>query len=160
MNHFELYGFPVSFSVNSVRLEERYQALRSERPDDHQVENGYRLLGDPDALVKYVLHLKGLLPKDEVYEPDPQFTLEVSDINEELAELEMDEKREQLMNVEQKTDRLLLKIMEDVAPVLDNYSEDTATEEALLQVKEYWYQKKYIQGILDRIRGVRNIASP
>lgn len=160
MNHFELYEIPVSFNVSSALLEERYAALRRERPDDHQVENAYRLLGDPDALIKYVLDLKGMLHKDEVYEPDPQFTLEVTDINEELVELELDEKREQLMNVEQKTDRLLLKIMEDVAPVLDNYSEDTATEEALLQVKEYWYQKKYVQGILDRIRGVRNIASP
>ena len=157
MNYFELFGLPVTFNVDAEQLRRKYELQKDSVP---QAKKGYEVLSDPDLTLEHVLKIKGLLPAGEVYEPDPQFTLEVMDINEELTELEFDEQREQLMNVEQKTDRLLIKIIEDVTPVLDNYSEDTATEEALLQVKEYWYQKKYIQGILDRIRGVRNIASP
>jgi molecular chaperone HscB len=157
MNYFELFDLPVSFNVDAAKLRRQFDLHKN---SGAQSEKAFEVLSDPELTIEYILKIKGLLPADEVYEPDPQFTLEVMDINEELMELEFDDKREQLMNVEQKTDRLLLKIIEDVTPVLDNYSEDTATEEALLQVKEYWYQKKYIQGILDRIRGVRNIASP
>jgi molecular chaperone HscB len=157
MNYFELFNLPLAFNVDGEELSKQFELHKN---SEAQAKKAYEVLSDPDLTVEYILKIKGLLPADEVYEPDPQFTLEVMDINEELTELEFDDQREQLMNVEQKTDRLLLKIIEDVTPVLDNYSEDTATEEALLQVKEYWYQKKYIQGILDRIRGVRNIASP
>ena len=143
MNHFELYDIPVSFNVDSDLLEKKHHQLKADAGSQHgQVDTAYRILRDPDATLKYILHLKGLLKEDETYEPDPQFTLEVMDINEELAELELDEKQEQLMNVEQKTNRLLQKIIEDVAPVMDNYEEDTAIEEALLQVKEFYYQKK------------------
>jgi hypothetical protein len=47
---------------------------------------------------------------------------------------------------------------EDVAPIIESYQENTTTEEELLQVKDFYHQKKYVEGILDRIRGIRNIA--
>lgn len=160
MNHFELYHIPVSFNPDLDLVQARRDALMKDPDRAEQAEKAYDILQDQDATLKYILQIKGLLQPHEVYEPDPQFSLEVSDINEELLQLEFDEKQEQLMNVEQKTNRVLLKIIEDVATVMDGYKEDTGTEEALLQVKEYYQQKKYLEGILDRIRGVRNIASP
>ena len=54
--------------------------------------------------------------------------------------------------------RVLLKLYDDVAPIIESYKEDVTTEEELLQVKDFYHQKKYVEGILDRIRGIRNIA--
>jgi len=176
MNYFELYDIPVSFQVDPALLKKKHSELsRQYHPDSStnaeegqsavqgnasQVNKAYKIFQDQDETIQYVLKIKNLLTEDEKYELDPQFLMEVMDINEELVELELDEKQEQLMNVEQKTNRLLLKIYEDVAPIIEYYKEDTTTEEELLQVKDFYFQKKYLQRILDRIRGIRNIASP
>jgi molecular chaperone HscB len=112
-----------------------------------------------DESIRYVLELKKMLPDDR-YEYSPQFIMEVRDINEELMELEIDEKQEQLMEVEQKVNTLLTKIYEDVEPVIESYKEETASEETLLQVKDFYFEKKYLQRILDRINVIRNITSP
>ena len=177
MNYFELYQMPVSFQVDQGLLKKKYYELsRQYHPDfftnspgdeqagilekASQVNKGYKVLQNPDETIKYVLQLKGLLQEEEKFELDPQFLMEVMDINEELMELEMDENQEQLMNVEQKANRLMLKIYEDVAPVIDAYQDGVTTEEELLQVKDFYFQQKYLQRILDKIRGIRNIASP
>ena len=177
MNHFELYEIPLTLQVDPQLLKKRYYELsRQYHPDfftnaekekqsevlqtASQVNKAYKIFQDEDETIRYVLELKGLLTEEEKYELDPQFLMEVMDINEELMELEMDESQEQLMNVEQKANRLMLKIYEDVASVIESFKDGTTTEEQLLQVKDYYYQKKYLQRILDRIKGIRNIASP
>lgn len=165
INYFELYNIPVSFQVDPKLLEKRYQDLsRHEQNESSEkaslINKGYKIFQDEYETIRYVLEIKNLITKDEEYPLDPQFLMEVRDINEELMELELDERQEQLINVEQKTNQLLLKIYEDVAPVIDSYKEGITTEEELLQVKDFYFQKKYLQGILDRIKGIRNIASP
>lgn len=177
MNYFELFGLPVSFRVDLAILKRKYDELsRQYNPDVStdvaeekrafvlekatEMDKAYNTLTDQDETIKYVLQIKNLLTEDEKYEPDPQFEIEVMDINEELIELELDENQEQMMNVEQKTNRLLLKIYEDVVPIIESYKEDITTEEELLQVKDFYFRKKYLQRILDRIKGIRNIASP
>ena len=177
MNYFELYEMPVSFQVDQGMLKKKYYDLSRQfhpdfftsSPDEEQagilekasqVNKGYKVLQNPDETIKYVLQLKGLLQEEEKFELDPQFLMEVMDINEELMELEMDENQEQLMNVEQKANRLMLKIYEDVAPVMAGYQNGVTTEEEMLQVKDFYFQQKYLQRILDKIRGIRNIASP
>ena len=176
MNYFELFDFPVSFYIDKNILEERYEALRriyqpgfspdeplEELPDMVEkallVDKAYLVFQDQDETIQYVLQLKDMLPEEGEYELSEQFLMEVRDINEELVELELDEKQEQLMNVEQKVNTLILKIYEDLASVMESYKEDAGTEETLLQVKDFYYQKKYLQRILDRINGIRNIAS-
>lgn len=171
MNYFELFDLPVSFQVDYNLLKKKYDELSRNVSDDsltavgtpgsaNKLNTGFKLLQDQDRTIEYVLQLKGLSNHVDAPELDPQFMMEVMDINEELVELGLDENREQLMNVEQKANRLMLKIYEDVAPIIANYKEDTATEEELLQVKGYYVQKKYLQSILDKIKGIRNIATP
>ena len=175
MNYFELYGIPVSFNIDQQHLKNIFYELIGQNDADldatkqheysvsersSEIKKAFQIFQDQDETIKYVLQLKSLLIEEEKYEPDPQFLMEVMDINEELVELEMDEHREQLMNVEQKATHLMLKIYDDVAQVIENYKEDTYTEEELLQVKDYYHQKKYLKRILDRIKGIRNIASP
>lgn len=177
MNHYELYALPVSFRIDPAGLKKKfYELSRKYHPDFHthlgegeqatlletssQVNKAYKIFSDEDETIRYLLQLKGLLEDEEKYGLDPAFLLEVMDINEELMELELDETAEQLIDVEQKTNRLLLKIYDDVAGTLETYQEGITSEEELLQVKDFYYKKKYLQRILDRIRGIRNIASP
>jgi molecular chaperone HscB len=45
-----------------------------------------------------------------------------------------------------------------VQNIIEYYNEDRTTNEQLLQVKEYYYKKKYLKRILERLEGMRNIA--
>ncbi len=176
MNYFELYDLPLSLVVDETVVKNRYDQLidkyRGEFYNTNDrlqktmgdektllVEEAYLVLKNRDETIRYVLELRNFLP-DDSYEYSPQFIMEVRDIDEELMELELDENQEQLMEVEQKVNTLLIKIYEDVDPVIESYKEDIATEETLLQVKDFYYQKKYLQRILDRINVIRNIDSP
>jgi molecular chaperone HscB len=96
--------------IDQGLVEKKYSALAGEHsrvtgdhhPDPEtlaRLKKAYRTFQDPDETIRYVLQLKKLMGGDEEYSPDPQFLLEVGDINEELMELEMDESQEQLMNV-------------------------------------------------------------
>ncbi len=42
---------------------------------------------------------------------------------------------------------------------MQDYQEGTGTEEELLRVKEYYFRKKYILRLFDKIGQLRNIAS-
>ena len=79
-----------------------------------------------------------LLEDEKEFQFDPEFQLEVMDINDELMQLELDEPQEQLIDVEHKTKRVLIKLYEDVAEIIENYREGVTTEEELLQVKDFY----------------------
>ena len=43
-------------------------------------------------------------------------------------------------------------IFKPVEKIIENYQEDNATQEELLQIKSYYYQKKYLKRILESLR--------
>jgi molecular chaperone HscB len=47
-------------------------------------------------------------------------------------------------------------LYEKVSAIIENYTEGITTQEEMLQMKDYYYKKKYLQRIRERIR---NIAS-
>ena len=176
MSFFELYGIPVSFAIDRGRLKTKfYELSRAFHPDyfsqsdpakqqealqiSAEINKGFRILSNTDDTIRYVLQLKGLLQEEEKYSLDPAFLGEVMDINEQLMELEMEPDPAQLGDVDQAADELLKKIYSDVATIVENYQEGVGTEEELLRVKEYYFRKKYILRILDKISQLRNIAT-
>ena len=176
MNYFELYGLPVLMKVDVSEIKQKYYELsRQYHPDFHvqaneihqagmleksaDVNKAFKVFQNTDDTIKYVLQLKNLVHDEEKYELDPEFLMEVMDINEELMELETGADNESVENCLQKTKQLLTQIYNDVAPVVENYQEGITTEKELLQVKGYYYKKKYLQRILDKIHQIRNIAS-
>jgi molecular chaperone HscB len=176
MNYFELYGFPVSFEVDESLLKKKYYELsRQYHPDffakagaakqaealekSSQVNKAYKAFQTKDGILQYLLELKGMVEPEEKYQLDPGFLGEVMDINEQLMELEMDPDKEILTKVESNTQELLKNIYNDVEPVLAGYQEGITTEKELLPVKEYYYRKKYLKRILDKIASLRNIAT-
>ncbi len=176
MNYFERYGLPVSLKVDRDVVKKKYYELSREfHPDFHSlsgadeqaetlqvaadVNKAYKTFNNPDETIRYVLRLKELLQEEEKYNLDPVFLSEVMDINEALMELEMEPQNAALEEAESNVHELLNKIYSDVADIIENYQESTATEKELLRVKEYYFSKKYILRILDKIGQLRNIAS-
>ena len=70
--------------------------------------------------------------------------MEVLDINESL----MDVDETTIPQLESRISELQTEIYEPVKKYIEDYQDDRVTEKELLQVKEYYYKKKY----LDRIR--------
>lgn len=162
MNYFELYQIPVSFKPDQALVKKRfYQLSRQYHPDffgnesagekdrilqiSAQVNKAFKTFQDEDALVKYILQEKKLLTEEEKYQLSPDFLMEVMDLNEQLMDAgDASEKNKIKLSIE----ALQNKIYEPVEAIITNYQEGVSSEKELLQVKEYYFQKKYLDRIL------------
>ncbi len=159
MNHFELFDLPVSFKVDKGKLAQKYFELQKKyHPDffaqgtEHeqeealeissQLNKALKILKNEDETIKYVLQLKGLLEEEEKYQLPPAFLMEMMELNEELTE----NSAQQISNIEKE-------LYTRVEPIISNYDDARTGTPDLLKVKEYYYKKKYLQRILDRIDG-------
>ena len=173
MNYFELFEMPVSLQVDKKYLQEKYFELQrkyhpdffSNESEDEQaivlekssmINKAYKTFQNDDETIKYVLQLKELLEEEEKYQLPPEFLTEMMELNEAL----MDVDDSSLEETETKISQLEKKLYDEVQNIVEYYSEDRTTDEQLLQVKEYYYKKKYLKRILERLEGIRNIASP
>lgn len=162
MNYFELYDLPVSFLPDPEKVKKGYYRLsRQYHPDFYgqasgeeqaevlqkasDVNRAYKVFTNPDETVKYVLTLKGLLEEEEKYQLSTEFLMDMMELN------------EQAMEIADETDAARLKdsifqhqkeIYEPVEAIMENYQEGISTQKELLQVKEYYFRKKYLNRIL------------
>ncbi|MEO7801799.1 MAG: Fe-S protein assembly co-chaperone HscB [Ginsengibacter sp.] len=172
MNYFELYELPVSLQVDKKELNTKYIALQKRfHPDffsksdaseqeemlqkSSMVNRGYKVFNNEDDTLKYVLELKGLVTENEKYDLPPDFLMEMMEINETLAEPQDSEVEE----METKINQMQNQHYQSVQNIIENYNDEITTNEQLLLVKDYYYKKKYLNRILERLDGMRNIAS-
>ncbi len=165
MNYFELFEIPVSLKVDKGRLALKYFELQKKyHPDFYThaseaekaavldtsslVNRAFKTFQNTDETLKYVLLQKGLMQEDEKYELPPDFLMEMMELNEELTD-NGSVPDESLAAIEND-------LYEKVSTIIENYAEGVTSKEAMLQVKDYYYKKKYLQRIRERIR---NIAS-
>jgi len=175
MNYFELFEIPVALQIDKTSLPKKYFELsRKYHPDFYtnaasgeqaemlekssMVNKAFKTLQQPDELIKYVLQLKGLLQEEEKYDLAPDFLMEVMEINEELMDLEPGAEPSRLKDLELRIAQLENDMYEPVKPIVELYKEGITTPQELLQVKEYYFRKKYLHRILDKIAAMRNIA--
>ena len=157
MNYFDLFGLPIAFKIDKGILALKYFELQKKyHPDFYTLENeaeqaealemssqvnkALQTLRNPDETIKYVLQLKGLLEEDEKYQLPPDFLIEVMELNEDLGE----GSATAISNLE-------ADIQLPVRSILENYDDTSTPTEDLLKVKEYYYKKKYLDRILERI---------
>ena len=150
MNYFELFEIPIQLNVNKSGLAARYIELSKKYHPDYFVKEAedvqqaalersamlnkaFKTFQDPDETIKYVLQLKGLLEEEEKYELPAEFLMEM---------LEMAESPDVVA-----IERFEKEIYEPVKEIVEHYKEGTTTEKELLQVKEYYYKKKYLKRI-------------
>ncbi len=168
MNYFELFDIPVQLKVNKSTLPVKYFELsRKYHPDffinaaeSEQAEaleksallnKAFKTFQNPDATIKYVLQLKGLLEEEEKYELPADFLMEVMEINEALMDADQPGGDNTL---KLRIEDLQSEIYEPVKKIVESYQEGITTEKELLQVKEYYYKKKYLERIREQLNGM------
>jgi molecular chaperone HscB len=159
MNYFELFELPVSLQIDKNILSKKYVALQKRyHPDfftqeteyeqadalekSSQVNKALKTFKSNDETIKYVLQLKGLLEEEEKYQLPPDFLMEMMELNEELSS----DSQEQIGKLE-------ADIYQPVKAIIENFNNELTSTAELLKVKEYYYKKKYLQRILDRLDG-------
>ena len=165
MNYFELFNIPISLLVDATSIKKRFYELSrkyhpdffsnsaSEEQDDALemsalVNKALKVLSNPDETIKYVLQLKGLLEEEEKYQLPNDFLMDVMDINEQLMDAKMDGDDEQMVALKQQIADLQKKIYEPVKETVEHYQEGVTSEKELLQIKKYYFQKKYLDRLL------------
>ncbi len=159
MNYFELFGIPVSIVVDTAALAKKYFELQKQNHPDFftqadetaqqdaleksaEINKALKVLKNQDATIQYVLQLKGLIETEEKYPLPPAFLMEVMELNENLSAASA----AAIIDFEKI-------IYDEVSNIIDHYHDATVTREDLMKLKEYYYKKKYLQRILDRIAG-------
>jgi molecular chaperone HscB len=167
MNYFELYEIPVQFKPDPVKVKKKfYELSRKFHPDFYSqsgtkeqdealqtssmVNRAYKTFQDEDATIRYVLKLHDLVEEEEKYELDKGFLLEVLELNELLMEADPNDESAR-QQIKQKTEQLNNELYRDIQPILDNYQEGVTSKERLLQVKDYYFKRKYLLRILDKL---------
>ena len=159
MNYFELFELPITIQIDRTKLAQKYFELQKKyHPDffangtEHEqaealeissrLNKALKTFKNTDLTIKYVLQLKGLLEEEEKYQLPPAFLMEMMELNEELSA----DSAKQIQELE-------TALYKDVATIIENYLDATTTTADLLKLKEYYFKKKYLQRILDRLEG-------
>lgn len=159
MNYFELFDLPVSFTVDQALLSQRYFDIQKKTHPDFFVQateaeqaealeqsaaanKGFKILKNAGETIKYVLELKGVLEPDEKYQLPPDFLMEMMELNEELG----DDAADKVAAIDKE-------LYSEVQDAISNYNDANPDRSALERVKAYYFKKKYLQRILDRIGG-------
>ena len=170
-NYFELFDLPVSFSPPKDAVRKKYVELSKQHHPDHfaqaddkaqakalevsaEVNKALKIFNNRQAVIKYVLELKGLLDNEEKYALSPHFLMEMMEINEKVADLSFDSDPTEKQNIQQQLVLFENEIYEPVAAIVENYKEGVTTPGELLQVKEYYFKKKYLARIHGALGGM------
>jgi molecular chaperone HscB len=165
MNYFELFGLPIGFQVDAAKLRQAYMEIqRTSHPDkftqssiDDQdialeksaiANKAFTLLNNKELILPYVLEVMGYMETDEKYALSPDFLMEMMDLNEAWMDADSEAAKS---NVTQQVKTIQNAIYTTVKAILEANSIDI-TKEAMLQVKEYYYKKKYLDRILADFR--------
>lgn len=157
MNYFELFNIPLSLKIDQSLLFKKFLELQKKfHPDFHtnttaeeqqqalevssMSNKALKIFQSPDETLKYVLQLKGLLEEEEKYQLSSDFLMEMMELN----EMQIDNKQEANQRIQQ----LLSEIYKPVVTIIENYQDDKVDEASLLQLKEYYYKKKYLTRLL------------
>ena len=169
MNYFELFDVPVSMKLDATVLQQKfYQLSRSYHPDFYStasaqtqaeilekssfINKAYSVLTNPDLLIEYVLMHHQIIDADEKYQLPNQFLMEMMDLNEAVMEAIAADDIPAKVKLQTTITNITNELYQLVQTIIENYSEPTITKEALLQVKEYFYKKKYLARILESLQ--------
>lgn len=120
------------------------QASEDEQADalekSSMLNTALKTLKNEDETLKYILLQKNCLQEDEKYQLPPTFLMDVMELNEDLNK-----------ETTQKIEAFESTLYVEVKDIVENYNNETVTPVQLASLKEYYYKKKYLQRILERI---------
>jgi molecular chaperone HscB len=166
MNYFELFGLPIGFQVDTKQLRAAFMDIqRASHPDKFTQSNefeqeealeksaiankAFTLLQNPSAILPYVLEIKGFLEADEKYALSPDFLMEMMELNEAWMDSDDEVSKQEVLT---KVKNIENEIFSPIQAFMETSSVDTISQEGMLQIKEYYYKKKYLDRILADFR--------
>ena len=170
MNYFELFDIPVQLKVDKQELYKKFIALSKQHHPDYfatqqaeeqsraleisaSLNKAWKTFQNPDETIKYVLQSKGLLEEEEKYQLPSDFLMEMMDVNEQLMEAKMDGDMGKITHLSSVISKLSTDIYEPVKEIVEHYQEGVTSEKELLQVKDYYFKKKYLNRIHQQLTG-------
>jgi molecular chaperone HscB len=163
MNYFELFEIPPQFEVDTKKIKPKFLELsRKFHPDFHTnedeaglqrvmeissaVNKGWQVFQDPMATLQYVLEMIGSISEQENVKLSGDFLMEMMELNEQIT----DSEQNQLLDIKEKIYQYEQTLYSGVKKML--ISSPSATSETDLEkIKEYYYQRKYLNRIQERI---------
>jgi molecular chaperone HscB len=169
VNYFELYDLPESFNPDTAAVKKKYYELsRQYHPDRFaQADDGtraealrmaalnndaFKTLNSADSTMAYILKQHELLEDEEKYNLPPNFLMEMMDLNEVISEWEEERDNDRLQL--QATESLLDQFEQwqlAVQPLTQQFDAGNHDKELLLRIKDYYFRKKYLLRIQERI---------
>ncbi|HRI19852.1 MAG TPA: iron-sulfur cluster co-chaperone HscB C-terminal domain-containing protein [Panacibacter sp.] len=165
MDYFQLFNIPVALKIDKAGLAKQYfelqkkyhpdffaQAGKEEQDDvleiSSAVNKAFKIFQNADETIKYVLLQKGLLQEEEKYILPPGFLMDMMDLNEQLMDAKLEGDKAKIADISGQLSSRQNEIYAPVKEIIENYNDSISTEKELLQVKEYYYKKKYLNRIL------------
>ena len=168
VNYFELYGLPVSFHPDIETIKKKfYELSRRFHPDRYaqagaeaidealkmsaMINEGYKILKNEDGTMNYVLKMHNMIEDEEKYSLPAAFLMEMMELNEAVSDYESEpSKRNKELAIgnwqEQKNE--IKSVLENLT---DQYDHGDHSHALLLQIKDYYFRKKYLLRIQERI---------
>ena len=166
MNYFELFDLPIGFQVDTTKLRSAFMDIQkayhpdkftqaSEEEQNEALEKSamankaFTLLNNRDKILPYVLEVTGNLETEEKYALPPDYLMEMMELNEAWMEAATEAEKN---NIKQQVKNIQNEIFSPIKAHLEAPSIDTISKEGMLQIKEYYYKKKYLDRILADFR--------
>ncbi len=166
MNYFELFGLPIGFKVDTTQLRSAFMDIqKASHPDkftqageeeqDQALEKSaiankaFTLLNNSDKILPYVLEVTGYLESEEKYALQPDFLMEMMELNEAWMDASNEAEKSKII---EKVKTIENEIHSPVKKLLEASKIDTISQEGMLQIKDYYYKKKYLDRILADFR--------
>ncbi len=160
---FSLFDLPMTFYPDPVLVKQKYYELsRQLHPDraattttesllaSASVNEAFKVLRNPDATMEYILKQLHLIEDQEKYTLPPDFLMEMMELNETLSELEPGDEPALKKATLQLSD-LLAQWQQDADRLTTLFDGGNRSRELLLDLKDFYYRKKYLLRIKERI---------
>jgi molecular chaperone HscB len=158
MNYFELFEFDIVPIVDKSLLTKKYLQLQKQyHPDNYSlsdeneqnqslemsslINKAFAVFKDELKTMGYFLEIKGLISEEEKYQLPSAFLMEMMEVNEQIDEGDFEASS---------LDGIQFDLDQEIQFVMQKNASDF-TEQELLRIKEFYYKKKYLKRILDRL---------
>ncbi|MFN0083302.1 MAG: Fe-S protein assembly co-chaperone HscB [Ferruginibacter sp.] len=160
MNYFELFELPIAPVVDRSGISKKYFELQKKfHPDfftneteadkenaleqSAAINKGFNIFSNKEKTIEYFLQLNGVITADEKYHLPPDFLMEMMDLNEAIDEKDA--------AIQTKIDEFENGLDADIADLISVERSAVLDENDLKKLKAYYYKKKYLKRILDRL---------
>lgn len=158
INYFELFNLPMCFLIDKGTLKKALFEIQKKVHPDRLIHaniedqtsfidistianEGYKILENLDRRIAYILQFKGYIQANEKHSLKPDFLMNMMDLNEEFEFCKTDAEK---IAIKEKIDLIAKELYQNIEPLLIKEINDL-TDLEFLNIKEYYYQNKYIK---------------